>query len=61
MISARFAVLEHRQGEHAVDQALEGIETDLNQLATSTHDYAVWDDAARSFITKAADCFRNSQ
>lgn len=52
VISVRFAVLEHRQGEHAVDQALEAIETDLNQLATSAHDYAVWDDAYEFIVTR---------
>jgi len=52
VISTRFAVLEHRQGEHAIDQALGAIETDLNQLATSAHDYAVWDDAYEYVATR---------
>jgi diguanylate cyclase (GGDEF)-like protein/PAS domain S-box-containing protein len=45
VLSGSFAVLEQRQGERSIDQALKAIEADLNQLAISAHDYAVWDDA----------------
>ena len=52
VVSNAFAELEHRQGERAIDQALQALETDLNQLAISVHDYAVWDDAFDFIITR---------
>ncbi|HEY6927074.1 MAG TPA: CHASE4 domain-containing protein, partial [Steroidobacteraceae bacterium] len=45
VVSDQFAFLEERQGQRSIDQALKAIETDLDQLAISTHDYAEWDDA----------------
>ncbi len=45
VLAASFSTLEYRQGERSLDQALKALEADLGQLAISTHDYAVWDDA----------------
>jgi diguanylate cyclase (GGDEF)-like protein/PAS domain S-box-containing protein len=52
VVSGTFAALEHRQGERAIDQALEAIEADLNELAIASHDYAVWDDAVNFVATR---------
>ena len=43
VISNNFASLEQRQGERSIEQARKALEADLNQLAISAHDYAVWD------------------
>jgi diguanylate cyclase (GGDEF)-like protein/PAS domain S-box-containing protein len=45
VVSSSFAILEQHHGERSIDQVLKAIEADLNQLAISVHDYAVWDDA----------------
>ena len=52
VISGSFAQLQERQGERSIDQALQGIEADLNQLAISAHDYATWDDAVEFVRTR---------
>ena len=52
VVSGTFAALEHRQGERAIDQALEAIEADLNQLVIAAHDYAVWDEAVNFVATR---------
>ncbi|MEP7244848.1 MAG: EAL domain-containing protein [Gammaproteobacteria bacterium] len=41
----RFSQLEQDEGNRSLQQVLKALETDLNQLAISTHDYAEWDDA----------------
>jgi diguanylate cyclase (GGDEF)-like protein/PAS domain S-box-containing protein len=43
VISNNFASLERGQGERSIEQARKALEADLNQLAISVHDYAVWD------------------
>jgi diguanylate cyclase (GGDEF)-like protein/PAS domain S-box-containing protein len=43
IISNNFASLEQRYGERSIEQARKALEADLNQLAISAHDYAVWD------------------
>lgn len=45
VLANSFATLEQRQGERSLEQALSAIEADLNQLAISAHDYAIWDTA----------------
>ena len=40
-----FSTLEERQAERSLDQVVKALETDMDHLATSAHDYAVWDDA----------------
>jgi len=52
VLTDSFATLEHRQGELSMEQALKAIEADLNQLAISTHDYAIWDNAFEFVATR---------
>ncbi len=54
-----FSRLEQKQGERGIDQVVKALETDLNQLAINTHDYAVWDDAVE-FVRRRDQRFIDS-
>jgi diguanylate cyclase (GGDEF)-like protein/PAS domain S-box-containing protein len=51
----RFDAIEVTQTHEKADQALRALQSDLNQLAISTRDYAEWDDAAEYVHTRAAE------